>query len=87
MNGIYENGLEEGGVPSRGEWCLLESKTPLNTNMYVPGWEDRKLKTIISNAGTTLSGNLSKHKRHKKVEKDGMYETVIPTIMRSLDLL
>ena len=54
----WENGLEEGGVPSRGEWCLLESKTPRNTNMYALGWKDRKLKTIISNAGTTLPGNV-----------------------------
>ena len=72
----WENGLAEGGVPSRGDWCLLESKTPQNTNMYALGLKDRKLKTIISNAGTTLSGNPSKRKRHKKVEKDGMYETV-----------
>ena len=71
----WENGLEEGGVPSRGDWCLLESKTPQNTNMYALGWKDRKLKTIISNAGTTLPGNPSKRKRHK-VENDGMYETV-----------
>ena len=66
---------------------FVRIKDTTEHNMYVPGWEDRKLKTIISNAGTTLSGNPSKHKRHKKVEKDGMYETVIPTIMRSLDLL
>ena len=72
----WENGLEEGGVPSRGEWCLLESKTPRNTNMYALGWKDRKVKTIISNAVTTLPGYPGKRKQHKKVEKDGIYEIV-----------
>ena len=41
--------------------------------MYALGWKDRKLKTIISNAGTTLPGNPCKCKQHKKVE---IYETV-----------
>ena len=80
----WENGLEEGGVPSRGDWCLLESKTPQNTNMYALGWKDRKLKTIISNAGPFLGipANVNDTRRWKKME----CMKQLPTIKRSLDL-
>ena len=37
---------------------------------------DRKLKTIISNVGTTNPGTPSKRRRYKKEMVDGIWETV-----------
>jgi hypothetical protein len=68
--------LPHGHVWAVRDTLLIDPSAPQNTNMYALSWKDRKLKTIISNAGTTLPGNPRKRKRHKKVEKDGMYETV-----------
>ena len=71
----WEDGCEEGGVPARGNWCLLESKTPKDNSMFALAWKDKKVKTIISNVGTTNPGNPCKRKRYMRVEKDGVYET------------
>ena len=71
----WEDGCEEGGVPARGNWCLLESKTPKDNSMFALAWKDTKVKTVISNVGTTNPGNPCKRKRYMRVEKDGVYET------------
>ena len=47
-------------LPHRRVWAvrdtlLFDPSAQQNTNMYALGWKDRKLKTIISNAGTTLA--------------------------------
>eukprot|EP00731_Ephydatia_muelleri_P014044 Em0007g1354a len=38
----WEDGCEEGGVPARGNWCLLESKTPKDNSMFALAWKDTK---------------------------------------------
>ena len=43
--------------------------------MYALGWHDLKLKTIITNRGTTLSGTDSIRYRHKIVVVDGVEVT------------
>ena len=55
----WENGLEEGECHQDESGVCW---TPRNTNMNALCWKDRKLKTIISNAGTTLPENPSKRK-------------------------
>ena len=43
---------------------------------YALGWADRKLKTVISNVGTTNPGTPSKRRKNKKKMVDGIWETV-----------
>lgn len=50
----WANGDEEGGKPSRGNYCLLQAQLQHGLPFYSLGWADRKVKTIISNS--ILSG-------------------------------
>ena len=60
----------------RGEFCLLEAEVENGLPFYALCWADRKLKTIISNVGTTNPGTPSKRRRYKKEMVDGIWETV-----------
>ena len=62
--------------PVRGEFCLLEAEVENGLPFYALCWADRKLKTIISNVGTTNLGTPSKRRRYKKEMVDGIWETV-----------
>jgi hypothetical protein len=44
--------------------------------MYACGWHDKKLKTIVSNVGTTLPGSVSVRHRHKIVSVNGEDTTI-----------
>ena len=55
---------------------MLEAEVENGLPFYALGWADRKLKTIISNVGTTNPGTPSKRRRYKKEMVDGTWETV-----------
>ena len=71
----WANDDEEGGKPSRGNYCLLQTKSEHGLLFYDLGWADRKVKTIISNVGSTNPGSISKRLRHKKELVRGVWET------------
>ena len=71
----WANGDEEGGKPSRGNYCLLQTQSEHGLPFYALGWADRKVKTIISNVGSTNPGSISKRLRHKKELVGGVWET------------
>ena len=71
----WANGHEEGGKPSRGNYCLLQTQSQHGLPFYALGWADRKVKTIISNVGSTNPGSISKRLRHKKELVGGVWET------------
>ena len=56
----WANGDEEGGKPLRGNYCLLQTQSQHGLPFYALGWADRKVKTIISNVGSTNPGSTSK---------------------------
>ena len=66
-------GHESEKEPVRGEFCLLEAEVENGLPFYALGWADRKLKTIISNVGTTNPGTPSKRRRYKKEMVDGIW--------------
>ena len=61
------NGDEEGGEPSRGNYCLLQTQSHHGLPFYALGWVDRKVKTIISNVGSTNPGSTNNRLSHKKL--------------------
>ena len=71
----WANGDEERGKPSRGNYCLLQTQSQHGLPFYDLGWADRKVKTIISNVGSTNPGSISKRLRHRKELVGGVWET------------
>jgi hypothetical protein len=71
----YLSWLSSGNV-RRGDFIIFQSELADKSLMYALCWSDRKGKMIISNRGTTLPGNDSVRTRHKKIERNGVYETV-----------
>lgn len=84
-------------IRSRGSHCLLSSQfqknvpnqmdmpgipiVPVFGTMYAIGWQDKKLKAIVSSCGTTMpSPSPSIRSRHKKMVVDGSYVTEHRTI-------
>ena len=73
----WGKGQEDEAVPARGDFCLLETQAENGIPFYALGWANKKMKTIVSNVGSTLSGTPCKRKRHKKEEVNGVLETVV----------
>ena len=73
----WGKGQEDEAVPARGDFCLLETQAENGIPFDALGWADKKMKTIVSNVGSTLSGTPCKRKRHKKEEVNGVLETVV----------
>eukprot|EP00731_Ephydatia_muelleri_P012969 Em0007g279a len=61
----WANGDEEGGKPSRGNYCLLQTQSQHGLPFYALGWADRKVKTIISNVGSTNPGSINSYLAYK----------------------
>ena len=43
-------------MPGRGDHILLESQVGDGRPIYAMGWNDKKLKSIVSTCGTTVAG-------------------------------
>ena len=54
----WGKGQEDEAVPARGDFCLLETQAENGIPFYALGWADKKMKTIVSNVGSTLSEHL-----------------------------
>ena len=53
--GDWAAGRVTGQVPGRGDHILLESQVDDGCPIYAMGWNDRKLKLIVSTCGTTVA--------------------------------
>ena len=54
---------------------FLQSRSQQGLPLYALGWADRKVKTIISNVGSTNPGSTSNCLRHKNELVGGVWET------------
>ena len=63
----------------RGSFIALKSQFYFNSSevdMYAIGWQDKKLKAIVSNCGTTFPGKPSVRLRSKLVQEDGQLNEI-----------
>ena len=62
-------GRVTGQVLERGDHIQLESQVDDGRPIYAMGWNDKKLKFIVSTCGTTAAGLPSRRPRHRSLQR------------------